>query len=483
LSRYLPLEIALSPITTSLGLLVVAAVRDISERRRVEQSLNDARTEAQRANRAKSRFLRAASHDLRQPLQVMRLLQGALAAKITDATGKGMLHRLEDTADAMNGVLAAFVDVSQIETGTITPSIVEFPVFGLLTRLRTDFGTLANAKGLILRVVPSSAKVRSDPRLLERILGNLVSNAVKCTRNGKVLLGCRRHGATLRIEVWDTGAGIAPEHDSDILEEFYQVSPSDNRSDISFDIGLYIVEQLARLLGHPLSVRSSPGKGAMFSIAVPLLEHRVGDNGATASTAAATDNAPLVLVVEDDEAQRDALRLLLSVHGYTVETAATGPEAVIQVSGSSGFRPDIVLAGYNLGGAMTGVEIVRQIASRIGRPVPAVIMTGDLSATTSCAVADAGMKLLHKPVRLDALLDTVGDLAAMAAGQQAETRHPLLAADARTGPATIAIIDDDVGVGTAASLGVGEPERYLRVCCLTRGWMRGLDCEAGENRG
>jgi two-component system CheB/CheR fusion protein len=450
--RIVPLEIALTPIRGSAGLTVTAVVRDISERRRVEQVLTDARMEAQRANRAKSRFLQAASHDLRQPLQVVRLLHGALAARTTDAAGKAMLERLETTVDVMSGVLGAFLDVSQIESGTITPSIVEFPAAGLLARLRDAFGALAAAKGLVLRIVPSSATIRSDPRLLERILGNLLSNAVQYTETGRILLGCRRHRETLTIEVWDTGRGIPDEHIAEIFDEFYQVGPSSSPSAANVGIGLYIVDQLARLLGHKVTVRSSPGKGTVFSITVPLGGHGAEGDASSAADpfAAGNPDLPQVLVIEDDEAQRASMRLLLSAHGHAVETARSGQEAIALAAGPRGFRPDVILADYNLGGDMNGPEAVRQIAARLNRSVPAVIITGDVSQQAARAVAGAGLPLLHKPVRPAMLLQTIQNLAPPASGRSFPAPRPEPPAEPPpAGLATVAIIDDDQGVRDA----------------------------------
>jgi two-component system CheB/CheR fusion protein len=497
--RLIPLEIALTPIRTSAGLTVTAVVRDISERRRVEQILNDARMEAQRANRAKSRFLQAASHDLRQPLQVVRLLHGTLAARTSDAAGKAMLERLEATVDVMNGVLAAFLDVSQIESGTITPSIVEFPVAGLFARLRDAFGALAAAKGLTLRVVPSSTTTRSDPRLLERILGNLLANAVQYTDAGKILLGCRRESDTLRIEVWDTGRGIPDEHVAEIFDEFYQVGPSPGPSNANFGIGLYIVDQLARLLGHKVTVRSTPGKGTMFAITVPLDGHGADGHAilAAAPFSAGEPGLPAVLVIEDDEAQRESMRLLLSAHGHAVETARSGPEAIALTAGPPGFGPGVILTDYNLGGGMSGPEAVRQIAATLGRHVPAVIVTGDVSDRVAREAADAGLRLLHKPVRPAALLMTVRDLAPAPPGKAPPLGAVPPAEPPRTEPApdarmTVAIIDDDQRVRDAvrdvlttngyqvvghpsAEAFLADPDRRSYQCLLVDVGLPGMD--------
>ena len=502
-ARVLPLEILLSPIRTSIGLLVTAAVRDLSARREGEQVLNDARAQAQRANRAKTRFLQAASHNLRQPLQVIRLLRGVLGAQVTDAAGNATLARLDDTVDAMTGVLDAFLDVSQIESGTITPSAVAFSASGMCSRLRSEFGTLAAAKGLALRMVPCHATIRSDPRLLERILGNLLANAIKYTRTGKILLGARRRGTTLRIEVWDTGVGIPPAHLANIFEEFYQVEPLANRSGASVGIGLYIAERLARLLDHPLDVRSTPGKGTVFAITVPLAEPGAAGTAAAAPAAAGATDGAAVLVVEDDQAQRNSLRLLLSVQGYAVETADSAAAALALVGSASGFRPDIIVADYNLAGGPSGLEVVQRIAAARGRPVPALIITGDPSARTARTVAEAGYQLLRKPVRLAGLLQAVQDLAALAPGRPVPALRPPPAPSGTGAPAgggaTIAVIDDDrdvrdalrdmlatagygsVGHGSAEAF-LDDPQRRGYACVLVDVGLPGMDGLALQRR-
>ncbi len=454
-SRVLPLDILLSPFKTSIGMSVLTVVRDISERQNAERVLNEARAEAQRANRAKSRFLQAASHDLRQPLQAISLLQGVLTPQIASQTGRAALHGLEETVEAMKGVVDSFLDISQIESGTITPNVVAFPVRNLLARLQSEYGPIATNKALKLRVVESSLTIRSDPRLLQRIFGNLMANAVKHTPSGRILLGCRRQGAELRIEVWDTGIGIPAEHLGSIFDEFYQVRPAPVGSGSSFGVGLYIVRQLAALLGHAVAVRSAPGKGTVFSITVPMASARLGAVRVpvVSAPAAVLRGLASVLVVEDDEAQRDTLKLLLSVQGYQVKTARSLAEAMLRVAEPPGFHPDLILADYNLGDDRNGVEVVRQISARSARPIPALIMSGDVSAIATRTVADAGYQLLRKPVRLENLLEAIGRLVGPAkSGMAADPSGAAGGGEAARGagaPASVAIVDDDTGVRVA----------------------------------
>ena len=249
---------------------ILLAIDDITERRRAAEALGTAKREAEQANLGKSRFLAAASHDLRQPLQTLSFLQGILAKQVTDKAILGLVDRLAETVTAMSGMLDTLLDINQLEAGIVRREIVDFPVKLVLDELRSQFAYHETDGHLDWRVVKSSLSVRSDPRLLAQMIRNLVSNAVKYTAAGKVLLGCRRRGDKLRIEVWDTGSGIPAEQLSAIFEEFHQLdNPARERSK-GLGLGLAIVQRLAELLGHTIDVRSRPGKGSVFSVEVAL---------------------------------------------------------------------------------------------------------------------------------------------------------------------------------------------------------------------
>ncbi len=228
------------------------------------------RHQAELASIAKSRFLAAASHDLRQPLQTLALLQGLLATVVEGDKARNLVARLDETLGAMSGMLNTLLDINQIDAGIVHPEIVSFPVSDLLDRLKGEFTYHAQAQGLELRVVPSGVTINSDPRLLEQMIRNLLSNALKYTPHGKVLLGCRRHGGNLSIEVWDTGIGIPEEELQSIFEEYRQLDNAARERKRGLGLGLSIVQRLGNLLGHRLSVRSHPGKGSVFAIEVEL---------------------------------------------------------------------------------------------------------------------------------------------------------------------------------------------------------------------
>lgn len=243
---------------------VVITFTDITGRKHAAGALEAARREAEQANAAKSHFLAAASHDLRQPLQTLALLQGLLAKRVDGAVSQKLVARLDETVVAMSGMLNTLLDINQIEAGVVNAEVVDFAIDGLLRDLRDAFAYQAQAKSLDLRVVISGLMVHSDPRLLEQMLRNLVSNALKYTQSGKVLLGCRRDGASVRIEVWDTGIGIREDELKSIFEEYRQLDNAARERSRGLGLGLSIVNRLGMLLGHRIGVRSRPGR-ARFS--------------------------------------------------------------------------------------------------------------------------------------------------------------------------------------------------------------------------
>jgi two-component system CheB/CheR fusion protein len=243
---------------------VVITFADVSERRRTAEALAAAKKQAEQASASKSRFLAAASHDLRQPLQTLTLLQGLLAKTIEGEGARKLIARLDEALGAMSGMLNTLLDINQIEAGAVRADIVSFPIDDLLDRLRNEFAYHAQAQGLSLRVVRCGLSIRSDPRLLEQIIRNLLSNALKYTRRGKILLGCRRRGERLSVEIWDTGVGIPGEELKAIFEEYHQLDNAGRERRRGLGLGLSIVERLGNLLGHPVRVSSTPGKGSVL---------------------------------------------------------------------------------------------------------------------------------------------------------------------------------------------------------------------------
>jgi two-component system CheB/CheR fusion protein len=419
---------------------ILLAIDDITERRRVADVLGAAKREAEQANLGKSRFLAAASHDLRQPLQTLSFLQGILAKTITDERALRLVDRLDETIQAMSGMLDTLLDINQLEAGIVRREIADFPVNAVLEDLRRQFTHHEAAGRLDLRIVPSSLSVRSDQRLLAQMVGNLVSNAIKYTEAGRVLLGCRRCGDRLRIEVWDTGIGIPSEELSAIFEEFHQLdNPARERSK-GVGLGLTIVQRLAGLLGHAVDVRSRPGKGSVFSIEVPV--------GADMPAPPTQPTAPrphaeagrngIILLVEDEPTVREMLTLLLEGEGYQTVAAADGA-AALELARRWSIRPDLVLADYNLPNGQNGLQVVASLQEMFGQDIKAIILSGDISTDTLREITRAGRAYLGKPVTVPALLGLIHDLLTKSEPAPRADDHP---------PA-IFVIDDDSTVREA----------------------------------
>lgn len=435
---------------------VVITFADITERRRTADALGAAKREAQRANAAKSRFLAAASHDLRQPLQALTLMQGILERKIRENKtdeALALVARLDETAAAMSGMLNTLLDINQLEAGIVHAEMTCFPAAELLDRLRDEFTYHAQAQNLLLRVVSSSLPIYSDPRLLEQMIRNLLSNALKYTRHGKILLGCRRHKDGLSIEIWDTGVGIPDDELNAIFEEYHQLDNAARERNRGLGLGLSIVKRLSDLLDHPVRVRSRPGKGSVFSIDIALprgIAQRPAKSGQanTGETVAVpAHRTGSVLIIEDDPGVRDLLDLFLKDEGCRTATATDGIIAFDLVK-EGAIRPDLILADYSLPNGLDGLQTVAKIRAHMDCNVPVIILTGDTSADTLRIIADHDCVQLNKPVRLKELTGTVQGL--LPGGTVQTVTPPSLAlrsADAiENEEAIIFVVDDDGNV-------------------------------------
>jgi two-component system, chemotaxis family, CheB/CheR fusion protein len=441
------LEIREEPLATRKILL---AIEDITERKHAAEALEAAKRQAEQANLGKSRFLAAASHDLRQPLQTISLLHEILAKKLKDETTLRLVGRLDETVSTMSSMLDTLLDINQLEAGIVRREMVDFPINAVLEQLRTQFSLHAAAHRLGWRVVPSSLSVRSDPRLLEQMIRNLLSNAVKYTNKGKILLGCRRRGNKLRIEVWDTGIGVPEEQLQAIFEEFHQLdNPARERSK-GLGLGLTIVERLADLLGHTVDVRSRPGKGSVFAVEVPLGRDAPPWRPRLDRTEA-QESAPqsgAILVVEDDPSVREMLALLLEGEGHRTTTAEDGRKA-LELAARGAIRPDLIVADYNLPKGLNGLQVVAGLRETLGHKVPAVILTGDISTDTLREIAHGGHLHLNKPVKAKELIGLIQRCLAEALPRvQASTQRPAEAAREQRQP-TIFVVDDDSTVREA----------------------------------
>ncbi|WP_247878323.1 PAS domain S-box protein [Azospirillum sp. TSO22-1] len=381
-------------------------MRDVSERRRAEDALRASKVEADRANLAKSKFLAAASHDLRQPVQALVLFQATLAERLAGHAAEPLVESMGQALGSLHMLLDSLLDVSRLDAGLIVAHPEEVPLMAVIERLAAEYLPQAGAKRLRLRVACTGMVVRSDPVLLERILRNLIENALRYTERGGVLLGCRRCGDRLRVEVWDTGVGIEPDKQADIFEEFFQVGNVERDRSKGLGLGLAVVRRLARLLGHEVTVRSVPGKGSVFALDMPVVVAAADAQPAKVESARPRDG--LILVIDDEPLVRLGLQAMLEGWGYRVLSAGSVEEAVRHIE--SGAWPHAILADYRLRGGETGLDAIRAIHGRLNTAVPATVITGDTAPERLVEVREGGYALLHKPVAAHELRATVGEM-------------------------------------------------------------------------
>jgi signal transduction histidine kinase/ActR/RegA family two-component response regulator len=378
---------------------VAVFARDITERKGIEQALSDAKESAERANHAKSRFLAAANHDLRQPLQAMSMLIEALAYQGLNKHSRDILGDMRNTLAVMGTLLNALLDISKLDAGVIVPCPTTLAAVPFLERVRVQFRPLAADRGVRIRLFPRNVLVETDAALLERILHNLTSNAIRHTRRGRILIGCRIRNRYLRIEVWDAGEGIPADALPHIFDEFYQVGHPARTRDQGLGLGLAIAKRLADLLGLRIGVRSREGLGSVFFIEVPLASVRAAEQAHDRPAARSESPGPgtLVLLVEDDERVMSSTVRLLRLWGFRALCAANA-DAALSLLAESTNLPDVALVDYRLPEGRNGIELLAEIRERFGLRLPAVLVTGDTAAQRLRAVKESGYPVLHKPV-------------------------------------------------------------------------------------
>jgi PAS domain S-box-containing protein len=378
---------------------------DVTERKRFDEKLSLAWKTAERADRAKSSFLAAASHDLRQPLQTLKFLQAALEPHHPSGEARKLVAGIGQSLETMTSILSSLLDVNRLESGNLRPSVSEFSLNEIFEPLAGDFVALVQERGLRLCIVRSELIIRSDRRMLAEMIRNLLSNAVRYTDRGRILLGCRRAGDNVRIEVWDSGVGITEDQLPHIFHEYYQGTGGAEPS--GFGLGLAIVKRLGEILDHRVEVRSISGKGTRFFIEVPH-----GRSGVKVPEAAPPvhphNDAFLgsVLAIEDEASVRSALGRLLKMRGVKATIVATATEALTLVR-EQGLRPDVLLCDYNLRGSPDGVETIRHLRAALGRNVPATVMTGDTRSQTVDSISAQGISILIKPFLAEELLEAL----------------------------------------------------------------------------
>ncbi len=373
---------------------------EIRERSRIEEALRVAKAEAEAANLGKTRFLAAASHDLLQPLNAARLFVTALSERDLQSKEGELVARIDSALQSVEGLLGALLDISKFDAGAIPIELADFRISTVLGAVQHEFEAVAAAEGLDLRVVTSSAVVRSDPKLLGRILRNLVSNAIRYTLTGRILVGCRRGANSIRIEVWDTGVGIAEADFATIFEEFRQLHTPERATEKSFGLGLAIVERVARTLGHRLRIRSQVGQGSVFSVEVPY--GRVSADSESRDVSPAEGPGSLsgatVLVVENEEGVLVAMRELLEGWGCRVVTERSGQRALTELARSGG-APKIAVVDYHLDENENGLEVIDLVRSAYAEAIPGLIITADACPRLHDRIRASKLHALRKPVK------------------------------------------------------------------------------------
>jgi signal transduction histidine kinase/CheY-like chemotaxis protein len=367
------------------------------ENARLFDELQEKSRQLEIANRAKSRFLAAASHDLRQPLHALNLFVAQLRDESNPTERSRLIGRIDAAVGAMNELFEALLDMSRLEAGILEPNISAFPIEPLLKRIESTFTNVAREKGLRLAVVPSSAWVCSDFILLLRIVLNLVSNAVHYTARGSVVIGCRRRDHRLRIDVYDSGPGIPQDQQQHVFREFYQLGGPDHRAGLG--LGLSIVDRLGQLLEHPVELASRLEKGSRFSVTVPLVAARHVTTGSGELPAILADPARgrLVVVIDNDALVLDGMRGMLRSWGCRVVTGASHTAALAQLA-EEGGKADLIISDYRLADGMTGVEAIERLRGALGVPVPAFLVSGDTGPEPLREASARGYQLVHKPV-------------------------------------------------------------------------------------
>lgn len=370
---------------------------------RVNSALAEARAAADEANIGKTRFLAAVGHDILQPLNAARLYSSALVERIGHSENSGMVRNIDSALESVEAILGAVLDISRLDTGAMKPRIASVALSGLLERIETDFAPIAREKNLKLVVMPSSLTVRSDPNLLRRLIQNLVSNAIKYTLSGKVLVGAQRRGDHVVIRVMDSGIGIPSSKFRTVFKEFARLDEGAKTAS-GLGLGLSIVDRIARVLNHPVELSSTPGKGSDFRIIIPVDPARPADAGGQAAGAGERGSAQTlmgfrVLCIDNEPRILEGMRTLISGWGCEVETRNS--LAAID-SDNIGALPDLVIADYHLGDG-TGIAAIQSLREKFGIDVPALLITADRTPEMRAEAEKFNIGLQHKPVRPAAL--------------------------------------------------------------------------------
>lgn len=426
-----------------VGMNILLTFSDVTDFKHAALELAEAKRAAEQANLSKSHFLAAASHDLRHPIQTLNFLCGTMKLKAKDAETITLLGRAERTLADMSSMLAILLNIDQLEVGAIQPEFADYPINELLDVVKAAFADEATRRGLGWRVVHCSLTVRTDQRLLAEMIRNLLANAFRYTDKGKILLGCRRHGDRLSIEIGDTGRGIGESDIPRIFQAYHKAEDIAQRGGLG--LGLAIVRRLGELLGHAVRVRSLVGKGSVFSIEVPMAPPlpsrtlRPNDQQGKGST----PRQGSIFVIEDNPPVRKSLALMLRSKGHRVSAVANGETAMALVTRDR-MRPDLVICDYDLVGEMNGVQAAAALRAVVGLHLPVIILTGDTRAATLREIADSHCLVLSKPVPTEEFSRVIQWLLTtpQVGRKEVDAAPPAEHASTNTAP-TVFVVDDD----------------------------------------
>jgi len=410
-----PAGIRLSPFRVDGRTYVAAAIRDITESHRINEALIVAREEADRANRAKSRFLATASHDIRQPLQTIRLLNASMLKLITDGETKDLLDRQSEAIDGMARLLNGLLDISRLESGAIEPQKEVVHIGHLFAELRAEFEPIARVRGLTLNIESPSFSVQTDRVLLRQLLENVLGNAVKYTDDGTIDVRCSLKNDEVLIEIVDTGIGIPDDKIARIFDEYYQVDVHGTRR-TGVGLGLAIVREVARVLGFSIKVSSHVGRGTQVQIRMPsaaLLAENADGGEVESDTAPEIDievTRPRLVLIEDNDGVRRAMELFLKLEGFEVMSGGVAADAIRLLAEPRG--DEMLIVDFHLDGGNTGLDVIRHVRESTGREIPAIVASGDLPSVMRLLKEPVpSCRFLGKPVDTRELLTAIQELA------------------------------------------------------------------------